>query len=317
MSEPRAVLPCLKEPEWPGSADVVCHRLRLEVESRYLPWVAFGYDQPHTFEFLPRARLVELGKGEHDIEREALRNLRLRKATWQSSDIKLGLFKKLRMLVCGDEYFAAERILDVGFMKEAHGKLRAEVLAVGIPRRGFLLAISGQEPPERLTGFAGMVSAQYHREESPPITPAVFAVIDGKLAGMLQGGEESDAADEDDEGDEDESGVYIQGIVTENQEGQEEVSICVGGEDTEQLGHAIQAAFEQTLSKHVPRREFGGRIQVVLLQGMVPEPVKRHLRSLEAHLQGVLAEAKIETVSGRPVRVSFVEQGDQGLTPLR
>jgi len=90
MSDPEPLLPCLKEPDWPGSARSVCRRLWTEADSPYIPWLAFGYDQPHTFAFLSREQLSDLKKTEREIEREALRNLRLRKATWHSTSVKLG-----------------------------------------------------------------------------------------------------------------------------------------------------------------------------------------------------------------------------------
>src|SRR5262249_20828325 len=111
---PSIILPCLKEPGWAGQGDL-CRPLWDGIESAHMPWLAFGYDRPNTIEFLSRAKLEELKKTERDIEREAIRNLRLRKASWHPTQAKLGFLKKLKMLICGDDYFAAEKILDPGF----------------------------------------------------------------------------------------------------------------------------------------------------------------------------------------------------------
>jgi uncharacterized protein YtpQ (UPF0354 family) len=306
--EPSGILPCLKEPAWSGRDDV-CRPLWNGVESAHIPWLAFGYDHPHSFEFLGRARLEEMKKTERDVEREAIRNLRLRKATWHPTQVKLGFLKKLKMLICGDDYFAAEKILDQGFMREGQAKLGASLLAVGIPRRGFMIATDGKQPMDRLGVFAGAVSTQYQRADSPPITPAIFAVMDGKIVGMLQGAEEVGKGVVEREAESPgEDGAFLQSLVVANEEtGLEEVHICAGGADLGKLGQAIEDAFRQTLVQHLPRKEFGGGIRVVILVDMTPEVIRRQLSSLEEHLRGTVAETRVKTVSGRPVAVTFQE----------
>ncbi len=118
------ILPCLKEPGWAGAEKTVCRPLWTGERSPHIPWVAFGYDHPHSFEFLGRDRLEGLGKSEDAVEREALTNLRARPASWQEISVKLGWFKKLRLQVCGDDFLAAERVLDTTFMLEAQRKLK-------------------------------------------------------------------------------------------------------------------------------------------------------------------------------------------------
>jgi len=305
------LLPCLKPPEWDGAEGNVCRLLWEEPQSGHVPYVAFGYDQPHTFEFLAKWRLEELKKSERDVEREAIRNLHLRKTTWQTADVKLGLFKKLRLLVCGDDYLAAEKILDAGFMREAQAKLKATLLAVGIPRRGFLIATVGEQNRQRLGAFAAAVSMQYHRGDSPPITPAVFAVTDGKIVGMLLGGEELGRADAEREAREAEGSPeapYVRVMaVGDEASGLEQVHVCVGGSSLERLAEAIQGAFQAALQKHLGRAEFGGEIRVVVFAGMTPEAVRIQVRELERHLHGFLEQTQLKTAAGRPVRVSFEE----------
>lgn len=308
------VLPCLKAPDWEGSDASVCHRLPLEVESPYLPWIAFGYDEPHTFAFLSRAQLADLQRSEPEVEREALRNLGLRPASWDSVDVKLGLFKKLKMLACTDDFFAAERILDAGFMRQAHSRLKAGALAVGVPRRGVLMATDAQQPVERLTLFVGAVSAQYHRAESAPITPAVFAVVEGKIVGMLQGGE--DVGKEIVERESDNQSVFLQRLVVTDTAGLEAVHLLVGAEGRKELAEAIQSAFADTLKQNLNRKEFGGEITLVVIADMTPQAVRNALPSLVAHLQGVIEEMKLQTTGGRPVRVSL-EVKESGLAGPR
>lgn len=214
------------------------------------------------------------------------------------------------MLLCADDYFAAETILDSAFLRQAQKRLKAGLLAVGVPRRGLLMAIDGQQPLELLAAFAAGVSAQYHRGESAPITPAVFAVADGQVVGMLQGGE-----DAGDEVEEEEADSYVQGLVTQDQTtGLESVVICAGGESAAPLAKAIEDAFRETLRKHLARPEFGGEIRVVILTEMTPPEAREQLAPLEEHLQDTVRELGARTRSGRPVTVRF-EQSEDGTGP--
>lgn len=305
------LLPCLKPPDWDGAEGNVCRLLWEEPQSGHVPYLAFGYDQPYSFEFLPRSELASVRKSERDVEREAVRNLRLRQASWQRADVKLSLFKKLPLLVCGDDYLAAEKILDVGFMREAQKTLKARLLAVGIPRRGLLIATAGEQDRQRLGAFAAAVSAQYHREESPPITPAVFAVQDGKIVGMLLGGEElgrEGAERAVRESSESPDAPYVSTmVVADEASGLEQVHVCVGGSSLERVAGALQETFQGALQQHLGRAEFGGEIRVVVLAGMTPEAVRGKLKDLEAHLRGFLDQTQLRTTTGRSVSVVFEE----------
>jgi hypothetical protein len=225
----------------------------------------------------------------------------------------LTFLKKLKMLICGDDYFAAERILDPGFMREGQAKLGADALAVGIPRRGFMIATDGKQPMDRLGVFAGAVSTQYHRADSPPITPAIFAVIDGRIVGMLEGAEEAGRGVAERETESSGDDAYVQTLVVGNEEtALEEVHICAGGPDAAKLGQAIEVAFREALVKQLPRKEFGGAIRVVILADMTPQGVRRQLSSLEDHLRGTIAETRMKTAAGRPVTVTFQEHPAEG-----
>jgi hypothetical protein len=307
------ILPCLKEPSWGRDGLSVCRPL-WRGDSPQIPWVSFGYDRPESFDFLSRAALADLKKSETEVEREAVRNLSLRKATWESVEVKLGFLKKLRMLGCGDNFLAAERILDPGFMREAQTRLKARGLLVGIPRRGYLVVTDGEGGVDRITPFATMVSMQYHRGESAPISPALFAVKDGSIVGMVDAGAEAgrsaamDADEEQEEdvgGEEEDAGApYITTLVVEDSPGVERIEICAGGEDFDRLSSGIVSALAGGLTRHGSRPAFGGEIRVVIL-GYTPTEVRKELPRLKAHLEGILAETRI---GGRTLRVSIQER---------
>jgi hypothetical protein len=190
MSDDR-LLPCLKPADWDGAPTCVGRRFTVgDLESEHLPWLAFGYDRPHAFEFLSREALGVLDRSEEEAEAEAFDNLRARTASWERTSLKLGEETELDLLVAIDDYFSAEKMLDVAFMSEGGKLLDTDALAVGIPCRGVLMATRGKQDMELLGAFAAAVSAQFHHPNSPPITPAVFALFHGEVVGMLQGGED-------------------------------------------------------------------------------------------------------------------------------
>lgn len=307
MAEPRLILPCLKDPNWEGSEDSICRRLDLDVDSSQLPWIAFGYDGAQAFEFLSKSALQSLGKTPEQIEREALRNLRLRKASWETVEAKMGFFRKLTILACTNDYFSSERILDVGFMRDVQNRIKAGGLAVGIPRRGVLMVTKTDQPPKHLWAFAAGVSAQYHRGETAPITPSVFAMVDGKVVGILEGG--SEAGRQAVERERAAGGsVFLTKLNVANPEtGREDVHFLVGGVNVQELTTAIQSAFTETVNTELKRKEFGGHIRVVILSDLISEEVRTHLPKIVARLLALAEETKLTTASGEPVRISVQE----------
>jgi hypothetical protein len=308
MAEARPILPCLKDPNWNGSQDSVCRRLDLDVVSSNLPWIAFGYDGAHAFEFLSKSDLESLNKTPEQIEREALRNLRLRKASWETVEARMGFFKKLTIQSCTNDYFASERILDVGFMREVQNRIKAGGLAVGVPRRGVLMVTKADQPPKHLWAFAAGVSAQYHRGETAPITPAVFAMVDGKVVGILEGGSEAGRELVEREREGGGAGVFLTKLTVANAEsGREEVHLLVGAMSADELSTALQSAFTETVQTQLSRKEFGGHIRVVVLADLVSQSVRTQLPSIVAHLLAFAEETKLTTASGEPVRITIQE----------
>jgi len=185
MVDTAGILPLLKPADWNLKASMV-HRPLTDMPAKNMPVVAYGWDRPNTFEMLGRERAG--GATPASLEGPAIEHLRKRTATWEKVEIKLGWLKKVRFLVCGDDFLAAERILDAEFLKQAQRQLGAKMLAVGIPRRGLLMACDGAQSKEVLGRFSAAVAGQFHRGETPTITTLVFAVVDGAIVGHLDDG---------------------------------------------------------------------------------------------------------------------------------
>jgi uncharacterized protein YtpQ (UPF0354 family) len=184
------LLPCLNARDWEGRAHSTSRVLWPDKPSQFMPWLAFGWDHPSRFEFLDEEKLKGLGMTEAQAETRALENLRKRTSAWQSHDAPLAGGRMLRLLICMDDVFSAERILDVEFMKEAQRKLGTDAILVGVPRRGLILAAPLQTDTAVVLGFAGVVFGQFSRGESAPVSPMLFGVADGAILGF----EESIAA---------------------------------------------------------------------------------------------------------------------------
>jgi hypothetical protein len=180
---PRPLLPCLQPPAWSGSERALARPLLAE-PSPYVPWVALGYDEPGAFRFLERDA-APTERAPDALEAEAVAHLQQRPARWQDLELDLGGFKRLRMLVAGDDLLAAERILDQPFLLEAQRRLDAAGLLVGIPRRGFLVATALDNHVERVHTFGAVAATQFQGGESDPLTPALFTVRGGRVAGVV------------------------------------------------------------------------------------------------------------------------------------
>ena len=289
-----SLLPCLKERKWIGRERTVCRALWEREPSAYMPWLATGYDHPHTFEFIDTTRLAEMQTTERALEREAIANLARRPASWRPLDVDLPGGKRLHMLICTDDFFAAERIVDGNFMRQAERTLKARALLVGIPRRGLLMAIDGASDQQILSAFGVAVAGQFSRAESAIISPMLFAVKDGAIVGILDEAAEAcvlaseSAASAEEEPGQDGDAPYISAIVSRNDRGSEDVHLVAAGHDAASLAKGIESAFMHVMKEHAARREFSGHTRIVVLG--VPASEQPRVSAVVEHLRGVCSE---------------------------
>jgi uncharacterized protein YtpQ (UPF0354 family) len=180
----------LQPPAWAGQKQFFSFRLAANLDSPHLPWVVFGYGEAEQFEFLKLKQLAGLKKSAQQIGREGFQNLQAFQRSWEQVEVEVNEFRKLRMLAVTDQKFAPEQILAPNFMQEAQRLLRAELLAVGIPRRELILATDADQPMDSLRRFATRVSLEYSSGKSEAITSLVFAVSNGNIVGLLRDIEE-------------------------------------------------------------------------------------------------------------------------------
>jgi uncharacterized protein YtpQ (UPF0354 family) len=179
------IFPCLKETPWARLGPTV-RRPLAEVEGAgWMPWVAFGYDQPDAFVFLQENDLEEMGRSASDIEAEALGNLRDREASWQMVEMRREGSGPVQFVRCTEDFFAAERILEPESVLEAQRRLGASALLAAVPRRGLLVLMDAAAGAEAIAGFVLMVAREHFEGQSAPISPLVFRMSEGRIVGAL------------------------------------------------------------------------------------------------------------------------------------
>jgi hypothetical protein len=290
--DPTTLLPCLKERTWRGREHSVCRVLWPNQASAYMPWVAVGYDHPHSFTFVTTQDFAPMQTTEAALEARALANLRRRSAKWEKVNVNPGKGSRFSILACLDDFLAAERILDPDFMKEAQRTLRARGLLVGIPRRGRLFCIDGELQPDAVQAFGIMVAQEFTAGESAEISPMLFAVKDGEIVGIVEAVADAilpELQKEQCEAEQDENAPYITSVIVRNDRGTEDVHLMVGGMDASQLANGVQRAVFQVLHGREAHKEFSGTIKVIVL-GHTPDEAKVHIPDVIAHLQGYCGE---------------------------
>jgi hypothetical protein len=207
---------------------------------------------------------------------------------------------------------------------DAQRRLGARGLLVGVPRRGFLIAMNGEADAKKVQAFAAVLVSQFQSGESAPITPIALAVKDGRIVATLEivaealvpphtmapapGGAETDDFDDeaDMDADADPEAPYVTVMVVKNDAGLDDIMILAGGDHADSLARGVVNALAGSLTKYSGTPEFSGEIKVVIL-AMTPQPVRDELASLEPHLKGILADLGGQ-LSGRELRLSVTQQ---------
>lgn len=184
----------LKPRDW-GDDDVLRRSFapQMESDSDWIPWVSVGWDRPEFVRFAGPADVEQLEQDEDALYEAALDNVRAFEVDHEEMRLPMPGGREITIHGFGG-MFAAEKILDEEFLRAQQERIGTELIAVGAPRRAMLLITDGAQSLETLAGFEAAVRGQYRRAESPPVSPCVFAVQDGKPVGLLArpGGKEPD-----------------------------------------------------------------------------------------------------------------------------
>lgn len=174
----RPTMLMLKAMDWAGSEEMRCQPLvELQAPKARVPWLVYGEDLPHAFRYFTKeeTRDQEIGA----LHARALENLK-------GLPVEMGEVELLgspMLLVTGNHY-AAEKVMDIDFMRSLHERLGADWLMVGIPRRGHLFATKARKESAFVKSFHHVCEAQFRRGELEPISPTPLLMHEGRISGF-------------------------------------------------------------------------------------------------------------------------------------
>jgi hypothetical protein len=183
-TEPRPVLFTLKPSDWSVRDRVLCRPLFDAPARADVPLVAYGEDLPNSFSLFKRG-------GSRDGEVDALHAQALENLQAISVEVQELGEGPHRVLAVSGHYFAAEKVLDVPFLRAMHERLDSQVLLVAVPRKGLLLLTSALVAPPLAAEFIGLCEEQYAGQDSSPISPTPLVLQDGVIRGFVQMGAEA------------------------------------------------------------------------------------------------------------------------------
>lgn len=157
--------------------ELVWRALLPEAPRGELPIVVCGIDGESTFGMI---REGALARPADDVWAEALANLAAEPV--ELAELAGG---ELAMLAVSGSFYAAEKLLDRSLLRALHDRLAAPVLLAATPARGGLLVAAYQRGAD--ARFAAIVREKHAAAASRAISPVVWIVEDGRVAGVLGG----------------------------------------------------------------------------------------------------------------------------------
>ena len=171
-----------KAPDWKGRDKVICRPLTVAGEAQAAPLMAYGEDLPNSF-----ALFMKGGPREAQLDAlhaQALENLKSVHAEVQ----EMGEGPH-RMIAVSGHFFAAEKVLDVAFMRGLHERLGSPLLLAGVPRKGLLLVMDGRVEPPVVEGLLALCEKEHREARTDPISPTPLLLQEGVIRGFVRRGE--------------------------------------------------------------------------------------------------------------------------------
>jgi hypothetical protein len=178
--QPRSVLLALKAGDWPGKEVERCQPLfERRASHALIPWLVYGEDLPQSFRYFSKEETREQDLDE--LHSRALENLKAIKLEVEELEMAGS-----KLLVVAGHYYAAEKVVDVDFMRSLHERLGAAWLMVGVPRRGLLFATGARKEARFLQMFRGLCASQSQGGSGEPICPTPLLLHEGRISGFAE-----------------------------------------------------------------------------------------------------------------------------------
>lgn len=181
-TRPQRVLFTLKPPDWAGQDKTVCRPvLEGEKTAGEVPLLAYGEDMPNSFAIFVKDGARELQMDA--MHAQALETLKQVEVQVQEIDESEG-----KLLVVSGHYFAAEKLLDVDFLRGLHERLHSPLLVAGVPRKGVLF-VGDVRSPQLMAGLMAILAAEHAKSGSEPLSATPLIVSEGKIVGVVRAGD--------------------------------------------------------------------------------------------------------------------------------
>ena len=144
----------------------------------HVPVVVCGIDGESTFGMI---RKEALERPTETAWEEALANLAA-----EPVDAEHMCVGELDLVAVSGSFYAAEKLLDVDFMRSLHDKLGSTLLAAAAPARGLLLVAANTDDAPLLARFSALVRLRYDEAGGRAISPAVLLVSGGEVVGFVR-----------------------------------------------------------------------------------------------------------------------------------
>lgn len=180
------VFPYLVPADWSAATRYVSQPTVTDPLTPQIPLTALAYLTPGAPLFVDPDRLKRMGRTHAQVHAEAIANVRKRPASWQLQTLPEEDEDPLLYAICDDDDLAAERILDKRFLLEATRLLgMPSQVAVGLPRRGVLVAAGLNISTEKLRQFKLSVQVWHAAAGDDALSPLLFRVIFGAPMGVI------------------------------------------------------------------------------------------------------------------------------------
>jgi hypothetical protein len=319
---PDILFPALKSADWAKKAnsDMFLKCLYEHDESVLNePVITYAIDLPEMVEFLSSNSVSEMLTVEQ-IHTKAMQNLEHRlnhQAKWKPLDFDTGIDEvgKVSGLVMSGDYYCSEAILSKKLLNQAHQQLKTEELMAIAPVRGelYVTKLVNENKPEldRLM-FAHFAVSRYFKPQQVQISPNVWIIRKGTIAGYVAGMDEIIAGAKNSalKTRPEESKQLIHTAKTYTEDQGVGLEIVVIAKDIEMMMSNLQHVILSYVDQHIYQESFTGKLRVSLdIQDPVYNPamksyVSEQLASMSDFLCHHYSSLGIKTVNNSDIKLS-------------
>ena len=260
--------------------------------NEHSPILMYGEDKGEYMSYSPSKNEEE----DRLVKEQAIKNLEDLDIPYQIQETQ-----GFRVAMVQHEY-AAEKILDVGYMKKIATDLGSNAIVVGIPMKGFLAAVAKGQGEANL--FGAIVN-QYNNAQTYPISDALYFLVDGKIEMMGNHNKSATAPDE--------NGVFD--IAGKNDaKGKLGFVAKVGHQNEDELGNQIQTAFQNILLQGMKAAgSFNGKIDFHISPdfNQLTPSLEERIKKMAKNISERGAVQIMGGLSGEPFKVRFFYGEDQ------